>query len=709
MSWCYKDVWYVCYIVSVLYLSYIVYIPLSLLSYLYISMSLTSFFSNVSQQFVKAKEDFQTTVSPPQTCTSSSTQNEPVPAPSVSSTTSPVIIGSEPFAAEGEALSDQNSRIDSSKHSKSDRTHSQCPDEFFDLDHQTSIHNPPHAARKAFDMLGNLASMGTEQLRKVTLAAETKKKECTAGRSSSHDNRLGEGHYEESNKERADTADSVNGKDESMIGSSSFPSWNRGWGYVQRAATIVKDNLDKGVKDLQTEIEETVKEVKESVKEAQGTDISHWKKTWLGDNGGDQHIRDSDIYDVIKDGEQGDKLSNKTCYSYSGTIGGSSPATTRRRVRLPWEEVDECLSDVLFDSPYSTVECEARVRILGLSFDRNTILQGGSPDKSFEFIWSDKIAVAQAMLVEDANLNALRFEMVPRVLKEEEFWRQYFFAISHVIEKLREDVVQRLLPRDMPVDSLDCVYNADDKQAAADTPPCTVIDGLVTLPAIGKPLPPTAGVETREKRRCQREGTVKPVEDSAFWDELKSAISEDTSHHTNGRVCDNNTNDSVTLDTPDRESVGNSASGGSDVVENQDLSSRQGSGSALSDSLASSLTSVGSTQMQHSGAGDLPSQHLSSDHPDPAPTKTSNAIIDMISESVDAEQLQKDKSAKPVGTTKADVGLSQAPCNNMPTGGSVEDELRSIEAEVGAMDLSHIELKDGDLEDLESFEASLMK
>ncbi|EUB57589.1 Synapse-associated protein [Echinococcus granulosus] len=72
-------------------------------------------------------------------------------------------------------------------------------------------------------------------------------------------------------------------------------------------------------------------------------------------------------------------------------------------------------------------------QILHLSLEEQNFLR--PPPHGSCFQWNQQLArqyipIATALLQEDANLAALRFRLVPRRVKEDDFWRNYFYRVS---------------------------------------------------------------------------------------------------------------------------------------------------------------------------------------------------------------------------------------------------------------------------------------
>ncbi|XP_011342855.1 synapse-associated protein of 47 kDa isoform X2 [Ooceraea biroi] len=71
-----------------------------------------------------------------------------------------------------------------------------------------------------------------------------------------------------------------------------------------------------------------------------------------------------------------------------------------------------------------------REECLSLSTDRRNFVR--APPPGVEFAWDFEAIqpMAQATLALDPNLESMRFELVPKVISEENFWRNYFYRVS---------------------------------------------------------------------------------------------------------------------------------------------------------------------------------------------------------------------------------------------------------------------------------------
>jgi len=75
-------------------------------------------------------------------------------------------------------------------------------------------------------------------------------------------------------------------------------------------------------------------------------------------------------------------------------------------------------------------EEELREKILALSEDRRNFLRAPPQGVDFDFEYSAVAAHAVVLLGEDPRLRDMRYELVPKKVKEDEFWRNYFYRVG---------------------------------------------------------------------------------------------------------------------------------------------------------------------------------------------------------------------------------------------------------------------------------------
>ncbi|XP_071166176.1 synapse-associated protein 1-like [Mytilus edulis] len=69
-------------------------------------------------------------------------------------------------------------------------------------------------------------------------------------------------------------------------------------------------------------------------------------------------------------------------------------------------------------------------QILALSTDKRNFVRNPPAGVQFQFDFDASFPVAMATSQEDPNLRKMRFELVPKQVKEDVFWRNYFYRVS---------------------------------------------------------------------------------------------------------------------------------------------------------------------------------------------------------------------------------------------------------------------------------------
>lgn len=89
--------------------------------------------------------------------------------------------------------------------------------------------------------------------------------------------------------------------------------------------------------------------------------------------------------------------------------------------------------------PWAGSDDEENVKqqILTLSADRRNFLRSPPTGVMFDFDFDTMYPVAKTMLKEDPALEKMRFEIVPKLINEENFWRNYFYRVSLVKQSSR--------------------------------------------------------------------------------------------------------------------------------------------------------------------------------------------------------------------------------------------------------------------------------
>ncbi|XP_055549012.1 synapse-associated protein of 47 kDa isoform X2 [Wyeomyia smithii] len=79
-------------------------------------------------------------------------------------------------------------------------------------------------------------------------------------------------------------------------------------------------------------------------------------------------------------------------------------------------------------------ETKIKEEILSLSADRRNFVRAPPAGVEFEFDYDRLYPVALAIMNEDKELEKMRFELVPKIITEENFWRNYFYRVSLICQ-----------------------------------------------------------------------------------------------------------------------------------------------------------------------------------------------------------------------------------------------------------------------------------
>lgn len=71
-----------------------------------------------------------------------------------------------------------------------------------------------------------------------------------------------------------------------------------------------------------------------------------------------------------------------------------------------------------------------KAKILSLSADRRTFVRAPPSGVTFDFDYASVSSTALALLKEDPKLSEMRYELVPKIVKEDEFWKNYFYRVN---------------------------------------------------------------------------------------------------------------------------------------------------------------------------------------------------------------------------------------------------------------------------------------
>ncbi|XP_034836081.1 synapse-associated protein of 47 kDa isoform X2 [Maniola hyperantus] len=79
-------------------------------------------------------------------------------------------------------------------------------------------------------------------------------------------------------------------------------------------------------------------------------------------------------------------------------------------------------------------EAALKEECLSLSTDRRNFVRAPPAGVEFDFDYDKMYPVALAIMNDDNNLEKMRFDLVPKVITEENFWRNYFYRVSLICQ-----------------------------------------------------------------------------------------------------------------------------------------------------------------------------------------------------------------------------------------------------------------------------------
>lgn len=104
-------------------------------------------------------------------------------------------------------------------------------------------------------------------------------------------------------------------------------------------------------------------------------------------------------------------------------------------------------------------EEELKQKILALSEDKRNFVRAPPTGVNFDFEYASFAASAVTLLEEDPSLQKMRYELVPKKVKEDEFWRNYFYRVAIVKQSFE---LSESLSTEAKKDSSNKVIPVDD-------------------------------------------------------------------------------------------------------------------------------------------------------------------------------------------------------------------------------------------------------
>lgn len=116
-------------------------------------------------------------------------------------------------------------------------------------------------------------------------------------------------------------------------------------------------------------------------------------------------------------------------------------------------------------------EDSVQQQILALSIDQRNFLRDPPAGVKFNFAFEQVYPVAMVMLEEDELLRKMRFHLVPKRLKEEVFWRNYFYRVSLIKQSAQLTALATQQAPKRREEDLNTSVNEQEKDAAQRQPP----------------------------------------------------------------------------------------------------------------------------------------------------------------------------------------------------------------------------------------------
>ncbi|XP_033820957.1 synapse-associated protein 1-like [Periophthalmus magnuspinnatus] len=125
-------------------------------------------------------------------------------------------------------------------------------------------------------------------------------------------------------------------------------------------------------------------------------------------------------------------------------------------------------------------EDSVQQQILSLSIDQRNFLRDPPAGVNFNFDFEQVYPVAMVMLEEDELLRKMRFHLVPKQLKEDVFWRNYFYRVSLIKQSAQLTALATQHAPERQEIGRDTSVNEQDKDAAQRKPLSTAFPAADT-------------------------------------------------------------------------------------------------------------------------------------------------------------------------------------------------------------------------------------
>lgn len=97
------------------------------------------------------------------------------------------------------------------------------------------------------------------------------------------------------------------------------------------------------------------------------------------------------------------------------------------------------------DAPWIGCENEEEVKaeIISLSQDKRNFVRNPPAGVEFDFDLKTCLPIALSILKEDPNLSKMRYDIVPKLVNEETFWRNYFYRVSLLKQSTQANLMKK--------------------------------------------------------------------------------------------------------------------------------------------------------------------------------------------------------------------------------------------------------------------------
>ncbi|CAG0918190.1 unnamed protein product [Notodromas monacha] len=161
-------------------------------------------------------------------------------------------------------------------------------------------------------------------------------------------------------------------------------------------------------------------------------------------------------------------------------------------------------------------------QIISLSSDRRNFVRSPPSGVEFQFNMETMLPVAEAILKHDNELAKMRYELVPKVVKEEPFWRNYFYRVSLICQssELSSISATRQDSKESPVSSPTSSF--DEKQGKDDDGPESPMNEFASDDFCPPPTSGLTGAELSTKLRIS--GGKNPKKEADWEKELEDEL-----------------------------------------------------------------------------------------------------------------------------------------------------------------------------------------